>query len=288
MNSATVTGAIVGLLLASGVLLVVHAWIHPRDVSPRRRRLERLLDDAGVTGLRPATLVATSVAAALVATVAGMAATGMPVAALLAGVAAGATPVAWVHRRARSRVESVRKSWPDAVDALSSGVRAGLALPDAVAALSHSGPEPLRPLFSAAAREYRASGSFAAALDVLTAQAHDGVADRVVAALRLGREVGGTSVGEVLRTLSTMLREEARLRSEIRGRQSWTVSAARMSVAAPWLTLLLLSTRPETVAAFATPAGAVILIGAAVTSALAYLLMQRAARLPDLPRLASS
>ncbi|HAN71829.1 MAG TPA: type II secretion system protein F, partial [Actinobacteria bacterium] len=71
------------------------------------------------------------------------------------------------------------------------------------------------------------------------------------------------------------------------GRQSWTVSAARMAVVAPWLTLLLLSTRPEAVAAFATPAGAAVLVLAAAMSVLAYALMLRVSRLPELPRLAS-
>ena len=72
----------------------------------------------------------------------------------------------------------------------------------------------------------------------------------------------------MLRTLSAMVRDDARTRGEIAARQSWTVSAARLAVAAPWLTLVLLCTRTEAAHAYATPAGAVVLTLAAAMSAL--------------------
>jgi tight adherence protein B len=115
---------------------------------------------------------------------------------------------------------------------------------------------------------------------VLQLRAADPVADRVVAALRLAREFGGAQLGTLLRNLSGMLREDGRIRAEIAGRQSWTVAAARMAVVAPWVTLALLCTRPETVAAYATAAGGVLLAVAAVLSAIAYWVMVRIGRLP--------
>ncbi|HAN70267.1 MAG TPA: type II secretion system protein F, partial [Actinobacteria bacterium] len=224
MTGLSMVGALVGLVAATGILLIASGWLSPSPRAARAPRLAGMLADAGVARLTPSSLIAASMAAAMVATVLVASATGLVVAAVLAGGAAAVTPMLLVRRRARTRMEAVRSSWPDAVDALASGVRAGLGLPEATAALAVSGPDVLRPLFSASAIEYRATGSFDAALAVLAGQARDGVADRVVAALRLGREVGGGSVGEVLRTLAAMLREDSRIRSEIRGRQSWTVS----------------------------------------------------------------
>ena len=58
--------------------------------------------------------------------------------------------------------------------------------------------------------------------------------DRLVESLRIAREVGGTDLGHLLRTLSGFLREDARTRAELETRQSWTVNAARLAVAAPW------------------------------------------------------
>ena len=70
------------------------------------------------------------------------------------------------------------------------------------------------------------------------------MADRIVEALRLAREVGGSDLGRLLRTLSAFLREDARTRGELETRQGWTVNAARLAAAAPWVTLALLVAAP--------------------------------------------
>jgi tight adherence protein B len=99
-------------------------------------------------------------------------------------------------------------------------------------------------------------------------------------ALRITREVGGSDLGRLLRSLSAFLREDARTRSELQARQSWTVYGARLAVAAPWLVLALLATRPEAVVAYGRPEGAVLLAGGGLSTLLAYRLMLRIARLP--------
>lgn len=288
MTTTAVLGALAGVLAATGVMVIVRVLASPAVGAIRREsRLTTLLANAGLSRVSPASMVGGSIGAAAVAAVVVLAATGLVIVSVMAAVAAGVLPTLLVRRRARAHVEAARACWPEAVDSLASGIRAGLSLPEAVAALATSGPAPLRRAFASAALEYRATGSFDAALDTLGLEARDAVADRVVAALRLGRDVGGTAIGEILRTLSAVLREDARLRAEIRGRQSWTVSAARMAVAAPWLTLVLLSTRPEAVASYATPAGAAVILLAGALSVIAYALMLRMSRLPELPRLAS-
>ena len=286
MTSTQILGGIAGLALAVAVLLAIRVAVHPRR-RPATPRLGPWLLSGGVVQLSPSGFVLLTVGVALACGLLGAAATGLPIVAVLSAILGGAAPSLIVRRRVHLARRRVRDAWPEAVDSLVSSVRAGLSLPEAVSSLSTAGPAVLRPVFAAAAGEYRATGSFDSALDVLRDRAADPVADRVAAALRLAHEWGGTQVGEVLRTLSGMMREDARLRSEIRGRQSWTISAARMAVAAPWLTLLLLSTRTETVTAYATTAGAVILIGAAAASAIAYAVMARIALLPDMPRLVS-
>ena len=107
------------------------------------------------------------------------------------------------------------------------------------------------------------------------------MADRIVEALRLTREVGGTDLGRLLGTLAEFLRDSARTRSELEARQSWTVNAARLAVAAPWIVLALLSTRPEAVAAYNTAAGAAVLVGGLLVSGFCYWLMLRIGALPD-------
>ena len=127
--------------------------------------------------------------------------------------------------------------WPEAVDNLASGVRAGLSLPEALSQLGARGPEQLRSAFRRYGEDYRATGRFGECLDALKANLADPVGDRVVEALRMAREVGGTDLGRLLRTLSGFLREDARTRSELETRQGWTVNAARLALAAPWVLL---------------------------------------------------
>jgi tight adherence protein B len=289
MTSSSMTGAIVGLLASGGLLLILVAV--STDGAPRRSsrpgRIAALVQSADLPRVAPVSVIAACLAAGLVVGVGALLVTALPMAALIAAIVAGNLPFVMLRRRASQRRQALRRSWPEAVDVLVSAVRAGMSLPEAVGDLSRHGPEPLRPACAEFAVEYQATGSFAGALDLLQERLADPVADRVVASLRIARDVGGTDLGVVLRTLSALLREDARTRGEIEARQSWTVSAARLAVAAPWITLALLCTRPEAVRAYATPGGAIVLVAAALLSLVAYRVMIRIGRLPAEPRLAS-
>lgn len=272
-----------GLLLGCGLFCLWWAcWDVPRrsTARPRSSRLLALVHQAGLPGLAPRAVAAGSVLCALLALAAAQVVTRtVPVAACLSLVA-GASPVMVLRGRARRRQSDLRLAWPDAIDHLASGVRAGLSLPEALSALAVRGPGDLRAAFAAFEVDYRASGRLDLALDHLKQRLADPVGDRVVESLRLARQVGGTDLGRLLRTLAEFLRADARLRGELEARQSWTVNAARLAVAAPWIVLLVLATRPESLAAYSRPAGVVILgVGASVSVA-SYGLMRRIARLP--------
>jgi tight adherence protein B len=203
-----------------------------------------------------------------------------PIAACFAAITAW-VPVAAVRARARRRRAVVRELWPEVVDNLASGVRAGLSLPEALTQVGERGPEALRPAFAAFGLDYRATGRFGEALDGLKEGLADPVADRICEALRITREVGGSDLGRLLRSLSAFLREDARTRAEVQARQSWTVNGARLAVAAPWAVLGILATRPESVRPYNSPAGLTVLVVGAGLSAAAYRLMLRLARLPE-------
>jgi len=203
-----------------------------------------------------------------------------PVLASAFAVSAAYGPVAYAKSRRRRLRASVRAAWPEVVDDLTSAVRAGLALPEALVQLGRRGPAELRPAFASFGVHYRAGGRLNESLDVLKGLLDDPVGDRVVEALRLTRDVGGSDLGRMLRTLSGFLREEARTRAELEARQAWTVNGARLAVAAPWALLALLSTRPQAVAAYDSPAGALVLGVGAAACAGAYRLMVRLGRLP--------
>ncbi|MFV0461737.1 MAG: type II secretion system F family protein [Nostocoides sp.] len=282
------TGVLLGLGVGVGLFLIWwSAWVppEPSERSRHRRSWRSVLADdlaaAGHDQLGPQAVVALSGIAFVLVGVGGYAITLVPSIALAFALMAGWAPIALVRGQARRRRSRLRDVWPDVVDNVTSAVRAGMALPEALAQLSVRGPEELRPAFAAFAMDYRTTGRFNDCLDALRDRLGDPVGDRLVESLRIAREVGGSDLGVLLRTLSSFLREDARTRTELEARQSWTVNAARLASAAPWIVLAMLATRPESVAAYATSTGALILFTGGALTLLAYRLMVRIGRLPD-------
>lgn len=279
-------GTVAGLLLGTGLLSIWWSfWPSvPRTASTGSRwadRTQDLLVQAGMPGVSTPAFVGTSVAIAVGTMVIGLAVTASPTIAASFAVLAALAPAAYVRSRARRRRTELRELWPEVVDDLTSGIRAGMSLPEALISLSERGPGPMRAEFTAFAEDYRATGRFSDSLDRLKARLADPVADRLIEALRITRDVGGTDLGRLLRTLSQFLRDDLRARGELEARQSWTVNGARLAAGAPWFVLALLSSRSETAAAFNSGAGTLVLLLGAASSAVAYGLMVRIGRLPE-------
>lgn len=276
--------AAVGLLAGLGLFLLWTAcWSTPaRMAGPARQsRLERLLQQAGITQVTPASLLVSAAGLALMMALLVLVLTGAPAIAVCFALFSAYFPFALLRMRARRRAAVMRELWPDVVDHLRSAIRAGLSLPEALVQLGVKGPEQLRDEFTTFATDYRATGYFEGALQKLKASLADPVADRIIEALRLTRDVGGSDLGKLLGTLSEFLRDHARTRSELEARQSWTVNAARLAVAAPWIVLMLMATRPEAIAAYNSPAGWLVLGGGLLISIVCYRVMLRIGALPS-------
>lgn len=268
-------GALIGLGLALGALLVVQGLTG--SAAPARRR-----------SLDPrATVRAAALAAGwgLVSALLALVLTGVPMVGLLAGALGAAAPSVLRQRRAAARRRARRAAWPNAIDDLLSAVRAGVPLPEAMCTAATAGPEPLQPGFAAFARSWRLGRSFPESLLALQRECSDADADRVVVSLSLVMAAGGRNVGRVLATQSDFLRTDLRMRGEIESRQSWTVNAARVAVAAPWLAVGALSVRGEAAAAYASGIGAAVLAVTAIVGAGAYVAMTRIGALPEPRRL---
>ncbi len=280
----TESGALLGLLAGVGLLLIWRSGSRapqPRTGPRQPGRRQVLLAEAGLTGINAAQLLALQVGLGLAVLVVVLLTTGTVTVSLVFGLFGFFLPYAQVRRLAARRKADLREVWPEVVDNLASAVRAGLSLPEALSALSTRGPEVLRPPFARFAAEYRSSGRFGDALDRLKADLADPVGDRIVETLRVAREVGGSDLGRVLRTLAAFLREDARARAELETRQGWVVQAARLAVAAPWVVLLLLATQATTLDAYDSPVGTALLLGGAAVCLVAYRLMLRIGRLPE-------
>ncbi|MBC7517355.1 MAG: type II secretion system F family protein [Microbacteriaceae bacterium] len=278
---------LLGFGLGLGLLLAASPVLWPsavRRAHPLPRLLVVLKDrmtQAGLHRVSILTLIVVSVIFSLA--VAALTFALLPVFALAAtaGLVALVLPILVITARARRRRTANRTVWPDLVDHLVSAVRSGLALPDSVVTLGYTGPAAVRESFLSFERSFRATANFALSLDELKDHLADPVADRVLETLRMSREVGGSELTTVLRNLANYLRQEAAIRAEVEARQSWVVNSARLGVAAPWIILVLLATRPEAAAAYNSAAGVALIVGGLFVSVIAYRIMMAIGRIPE-------
>ena len=291
MNSLWLTWA-AALSAASGIFLVT--------LSPKRRSVHResslkrywaqkcaRFDDITAVSGTPLGLgqfLAISLLAGLSAGIGLALVTGLVMVGWLAGLLAAYLPFLGLQSKLHSVQSQRGKAWPNLVDNLVSGVRAGLSLGDTLLEMTANPPKTMQLPFAHFAAHYRAGGNLDVSLKALKAELADPIGDRIVEALLLASQVGGNNLVALLEDLGTMLRAEERTRAEVLARQSWTITGARLAAAAPWVVLALLLTRGQTLEVYSTPTGSVILLVGASVSVVAYLTMLRLGRLEVSPR----
>lgn len=291
MTSSLLTLA-AALSAVSGIFLVTFA---PRRHSAHResslkrywaQRRTRFNDITAVSGTRIGLeqFLALSLLAGVSAGICLTLVTGLVMVGWLAGLLAAYLPFLGLQSKLHSVQSQRGKAWPNLVDNLVSGVRAGLSLGETLLEVAARAPKSLRVPFAHFAADYRAGGNLDASLKILKHELADPVGDRIVEALRLAAQVGGNDLVVLLEDLGAMLRAEERTRGEVLARQSWTVTGARLAAASPWIILALLLSRPGTLEVYSTSVGSMILLVGALVSALAYILMLRLGRLEVSPR----
>ncbi|GAB3634210.1 type II secretion system F family protein [Microbacterium shaanxiense] len=277
---------LIGAILAAGLLLCASPWLWPRRDKEQREtssrgRLVRLMDEAGYASVPQRTAVVVIIAVAAAAAAATWLVTGIPTLAVLAAIGGAAAPIAFLRARRLRLLKARRQLWPDVCDLLIASIRVGLSLPDAVASLAESAPAMVRPAFVVFARDLHSTGRFETSIERLKSSLADPIADRIIETLKMARQVGGTELTGVLRSLSSSVRADAALRGEVEARQSWIRGAAVLGVIAPWVILGLLALRPEGAQAYTSPEGVLVIIAGAAVSVVAFRIMVRIGRLPE-------
>ena len=204
-----------GLVFGIGLVLALSPWFTPAPSWKPWGPWKRVREDvarARVPGLTAARLVMLSLAIGVVVAAVVLAVTGAWPVALIVSAGAACLPYAWVVSRVRAHAKTVRSAWPEVIDAMVSGVRAGTSLPQVLCDLADEGPIPVRFAFEAFSRDYSANGRFAPALDRMKEEVGDPVADRIIEALRIARSVGGADLTRLLQDLASLLRVVARVR----------------------------------------------------------------------------
>ena len=132
-------GAVVGLGVGIGLMLVWSAFSlprRPRPVGSRPGRVAMLLARAGLGQVAVNGFIVLCLALGVITALLLQIVSGTPPVAVTFGLIGGYLPVAVLVGRARRRQREFAEVWPEAVDNLSSAVRAGLSLPDSSIAVA--------------------------------------------------------------------------------------------------------------------------------------------------------
>lgn len=286
LSTIEILGIFLGATAGFGLFLVVSSRLWPRAERVAREKkaskfVSGLDESAHQLGMKSSVFLALSGVLGLVGGAVSWAVTSVLVLSIVVAIAASAIPVMFAASRRAAARKALRNQWPDVVDSLISAIRAGANIPDAVVSLAGFSSRAVSTPAALFAQDYKVSGNFElAALDLKARWANPN-GDRIVETLRLGRELGGTEITSVLGSLGSHLRAESALRQEVEARQGWIRLAARIGVMAPWIVLVLLSTRPEAAQAYNSTAGILLIMGGLVLSFVAYRIMSAVGYLPD-------
>jgi len=184
-----------------------------------------------------------------------------------------------LNQRKTKMQDQKMQQWTQLIDDLTSGVRAGLTVSEALAQALQNCEEPLRSDFQEAILEINRSGQVSKVISILKNQITDTVGVATLKLLQVVLKTGANDLATSLSILSNSSRENHDLIQELKVKQSWVLNGARISVISPWLVLLALWTQESVRNAYQNLIGQLILILVAIVGLFGYLVMKRIGRI---------
>lgn len=197
-----------------------------------------------------------------------------PVGVIAGAVAGGFAPFFWLKARYARRLRAFEEQLPDAIDMLASALKSGYSFHAATNFLGQELAEPLGPQFARMYDEQRLGIDARTALMNFEERVGSVDVKMLVTALLIQRETGG-NLGEVLQNTSDMLRQRSSIRGQLKTLTAEATYSARILALLPVLVFVALSYLiPDFVQGFtATSTGQTMLVGAAVSVVLDYVVM---------------
>ena len=186
--------------------------------------------------------------------------------------------------RASARRRALSAAWPQVIDSLQSAAFSGLPITEAFSDLAESGPAALRPSFAGSVVRLDSGVPLVEVLDWLKSDVGENHGDKLFEVIRATTLAGGQAYLESLRDQSAQIRSDLALSGELESKQGWVAGTAKLAVAAPWLIVAMLSSRPENAAAYNQSGGVFILLIGFLVCLFAYRLIHIFGALPRRPR----
>jgi tight adherence protein B len=177
--------------------------------------------------------------------------------------------------KARARARQVSDEWPSVLESFESAAQSGMSLLDSIRDLAESTQLLVSKDFAFAVQLCDLGLGLDAALTQLKQRFGLSICDSTIETLRLVNDSGGAGYLSALRHQSRAIRASSSVSLQIQAKQGWVLGTAKIAVAAPWLIVVLLSGRPENVAAYSSLQGSMLLLAGLAASVVAvYLITQ--------------
>ena len=187
-----------------------------------------------------------------------------------------AVPGIVVNSKKAKRFRTMTDQLPEALNIISSGLRAGFSFPQALSVLVREMEGPLTTEFMRVLKENRLGKPMDDALHDLMARIENDDLEMLITALLIQRQVGG-NLAEVLDTISHTIRERVRIKGEIKtltaeGKLSGIILSALPLVAAFGLTFI----NPEFILPLVQePIGIVMIVAAVIMQVIGILIIRK-------------
>lgn len=176
-------------------------------------------------------------------------------------------------------------AWPEVLDLIIASLQSGASITESLAHLGKIGPNVIRSDFLLFSENVLAGEKFESALGKLKETFADPISDQLFEALYFAAKFGSKNTIKILRELSEYVSSDLALRAEINTRFGWVRNSANLAAFAPWILLLILRTQENARVAYEQSFGQLIMVVGVIATLLAYLWMNKIARLPKSKRL---
>jgi tight adherence protein B len=176
-------------------------------------------------------------------------------------------------------------SWPEVLDLIISSLQSGASISESLTTVGKVGPISVRYQFQTFSEKLSKGERFESSLNYLKNEFSDPIADQLFETLYFASMFGSKNTIKVLRELSEYVSADLALRGEIQIRFGWIKNSANLAALAPWLLFLILRTQENARQAYIQPVGQLIIISGVITTFIAYIWMQKIAKLPTTKRL---
>lgn len=233
--------------------------------------LRQQVEQAGLTGSRGVLAAGVIAPAAVFAAFQDL--VGVWVLSLAAALGLLALEIEALGVRARRRARQIEQEWPSVIESLQSAAQSAMTILDSLRDLGESSHLLVARDFAEVCAACDRGTSLDLALERLKSNFGLASCDLTIETLRLVNAAGGVGFVSALSHQAAAIRELSLLNEQIRAKQGWVLGTAKIAVAAPWLIVLMLATRPENVLNYNSLQGSTVLLAGLVASILALRLI---------------